>query len=261
MANGILDVDWYMLLVDRGVYICFLRKIKLEAIHVHSFMGLHIEFLQAARKCGIPVLYTTHDYFGLCHKTDLMYGNKVCDQCEIRCEECCQGAFSEKGILLEHSHPYRWYRESNVLIQLLKQGCLRKVESSYRSHVPGIEVKKDTIRIKQNINYKKLLDYYRNMFALVFFHFNSGLAKNVYENMLGKLQGKEIQISNKSIADHRKLRICNQPVRVGFMGGNSPYKGFKQLYQMIAKLKSEGIDNLELHVYGNFVKKEHEDVI
>lgn len=75
MANGILDVDWYTLLVDRGVYICFLRKIKPEAIHVHFFMGLHIEFLQAARECGISVLYTTHDYFGLCHKTELMYEN------------------------------------------------------------------------------------------------------------------------------------------------------------------------------------------
>lgn len=104
----------------------------------------------------------------------------------------------------------------------------------------------------------KIIEIYLH---LCFFHFNSDLARNVYENLLGKLQGKEMQISNKSIADHRKLRICNQPVRVGFMGGNSPYKGFKQLYQMIAELKSEGIDNLELHVYGNFVKKEYEDVI
>lgn len=43
----------------------FLKHIAVDIIHIHTLMGLPIEFLQLAKQLGLKIVYTTHDYFGL----------------------------------------------------------------------------------------------------------------------------------------------------------------------------------------------------
>lgn len=263
MANGICNIDWYTIQVDENVYLKFLKKIAPDIIHVHSLMGLHREFLKAAGKCNIPVVYTTHDYFGICPKTDYMYGSEPCRYRGYGCRQCCEMAFSEKRILLEHSHVYKWYRNSNWMIQVLKKPRMRSAAKKLRSHMPEIQMDKVKPQMQRDEAYEYLLKYYEEMFKKVsYFHFNSGLTRDIFENVLGSLNGTVIQVSNSLIEDHRaKHKSYNNRLLIGFVGGDSPYKGLTQLCNVIQELRLEGIENIELHVYGSMEKKEYDFVV
>lgn len=263
MANGICNIDWYTMQVNENVYLKFLKKITPDIIHVHSLMGLHREFLKAAEKCNIPVVYTTHDYFGICPKTDYMYGSEPCRYRGYGCRQCCEMAFSEKRILLEHSHVYRWYRNSKLMIQVLKKAGMRSIAKALRSHMPEIQMDKEKPQMQRDEAYEYLLKYYEEMFKKVsYFHFNSGLTRDIFENVLGSLNGTVIQVSNSLIEDHRtKHKYDSNRLLIGFVGGDSPYKGLVQLCNVIQDLRLEGIENIELHVYGSMKKKNYDFVV
>ena len=80
MGNGILDIKMYTVPCDVAVYMRFLEGYKPDVIHVHTFMGLHKEFLEAVKKLAVPVVYTTHDYFGICPIANLLHNNCICTQ-------------------------------------------------------------------------------------------------------------------------------------------------------------------------------------
>ena len=61
---------------DPGVYEEFLAEVKPSVIHLHTLYGLHQEFLVAAHRQGIPLVYTTHDYYGLCANPTFFYQNE-----------------------------------------------------------------------------------------------------------------------------------------------------------------------------------------
>ena len=93
MGNGISDIPAYTKACDHRVYADFLRRTMPDIIHIHTFMGLHREFLAEAKKLKIPVVFTTHDYFGICPKADLMLADAVCtDNMWKQCRACCKHA-------------------------------------------------------------------------------------------------------------------------------------------------------------------------
>ncbi len=109
MGNGILDTEIYCKPCDAKVYEKFLKQLKPDVIHIHSFMGLHAEFLEKAVQCKIPIIFTTHDYFGICPTTNMLYQDHICsDQTWKHCQQCCKNAYSKKKLWLEHSIWYRW---------------------------------------------------------------------------------------------------------------------------------------------------------
>lgn len=88
---------------------------------------------------------------------------------------------------------------------------------------------------------KRLLDYYRNCFAMVdFFHFNSQLTKLEYEKNLCGINGSVIPITNGCISDNRSPKnFSSEGLIVGFIGSDSPYKGLQVLIQSV---KDQNID-------------------
>lgn len=71
LDEGILDVEAYTKKTDEAVYLEFLQDYAPDAIHIHTLMGLHKEFIHATNELGIRTVFTTHDYFGLCPKVFL----------------------------------------------------------------------------------------------------------------------------------------------------------------------------------------------
>lgn len=259
MANGIQDILWFTLPCDIRPYQQFLKNTKPDLIHLHTFMGVHSEFLKEAVHNRIPVVYTTHDYFGICPKTDLMYGLEPCPQPGKHCAECSRYAFSPKRLILEQSDLYEFYRNSSLLVKLFQKKRFTNKFLNIRSSQPIIsssEIKFDTqklpeINTKKQENYEYLLSYYISMFFLITrFHFNSNMARNVYEKFLGKLNGQVINISNKAVTDQRTIRTQCKCLRLGYLGGDSPYKGLRRLLSIINVLYDKGYNNLELHLYG-----------
>ncbi len=255
MANGIRDIEWYTHPADERIWMEFIQKLAPEVIHVHTFMGLHKEFLSAAKKCGIPVVFTTHDYFGICPKADLYMEDGICTEPGAHCEQCCKYAFDSRRLLLEQSRLYSIYRHWTFMTNFVQKGYVQKMFKNIRSYKPeqcAVMSPQEEAPKEIGRDYQVLLNYYREMFRLVcYFHFNSYLAREVYETHLGSLNGKVVSISNCGIQDHRKQRSVNDVIRLGYFGGDTVYKGWSVLRETVGELREEGIENLVLCAFGN----------
>ena len=104
-------------------------------------------------------------------------------------------------------------------------------------------------------NYQKLLDYYKECFALVdCLHFNSEVSGNVYKRYLPSCNGKVISITHCGIKDNRRHKHFKDKVlHIGFIGNSTPYKGLPLL---ISTLESLGeLDSWDLAIWGGGVGK------
>lgn len=104
-------------------------------------------------------------------------------------------------------------------------------------------------------NYQKLMDYYKECFALVdCLHFNSEVSGNVYKRYLPSCNGKVISITHCGIKDNRRHKNFKDKVlHIGFIGNSTPYKGLPLL---ISTLESLGVsDSWDLSVWGGCVGK------
>lgn len=72
----------------------FMQDVKPEVMHVHTLMGLPKELLVLMKRAGVRIVYTSHDYYGLCPKVNFINNKgEVCDGAsKARCEECCKSA-------------------------------------------------------------------------------------------------------------------------------------------------------------------------
>lgn len=274
MGNGILDIEEFTVTCDGQIYRDFLEDMKPDVIHVHTLMGLHKEFLAEAKKLSIPVVYTTHDYFGICPIANLLYKGSSCDCPGSHCGECSQYAFAEKRLLLEQSTAYKMYRNSDWLIRLLRTDALKSAAKNIRSRSPEKAAKEEESAQEQHTTqqpnqteretlptekeYAVLLKYYQEMFALVTcFHFNSNISRQIYEQHLGQLHGEVISISNKNIRDRRTLHESKGKLKVGFVGGDVAFKGLNRLQKVIEEIYNSGKKQIELQVYGSLEKEEY----
>ena len=74
MGRRLSQVEMLYRACDRSVFFEFLHEVQPDVVHIHSFMGLYREFLQVAHELEIRVVFTTHDYYGLCPGTTLFCG-------------------------------------------------------------------------------------------------------------------------------------------------------------------------------------------
>lgn len=84
---------------------CLLDDVKPEVFHVHTLMGLPLEYLRIVHDRNIRIVYTSHDYFGLCPKVNFInHKGNVCEgtSCE-RCEVCNANAKSALFLKVRNS--------------------------------------------------------------------------------------------------------------------------------------------------------------
>ncbi|WP_430477053.1 glycosyltransferase [Bacillus cereus] len=257
LLNGINQPQLFMKKVDRGIYKGYLKKINPDVIHVHTLMGIHKEFFEAAKELSIKVIFTTHDYFGLCPKVNLMdtEGNICADfNSGHNCLSCNISALSLPMIYVMQSYPYRYLKDSSVVKSLRK---LKK--NQVKKSIEVSSVSEAVIKLDDNlaIQYVKLRKYYLEIFKLIdYFHFNSSVAKEQFESFLD-VKGKVISISHKDIYDHRRERLYRTEnssiLRFGYLGPLDTYKGFYALKNALDILKENGYGNWHLNVYGDFI--------
>ena len=107
LMYGVKDVESEMSSkkLDISSFLRMLDMVKPDVFHVHSLMGLPLEYLQEAHDRGIRIVYTSHDYFGLCPKVNFI--NKCGEfclgsSCE-RCEVCNANAKSALFLKLRNA--------------------------------------------------------------------------------------------------------------------------------------------------------------
>ena len=263
MGNGISDIPAYTKACDHRVYADFLRRTMPDIIHIHTFMGLHREFLEEAKKLKIPVVFTTHDYFGICPKADLMLADAACtDNMWKQCGACCKHAYSKKRLRIEQSVWYRFYRNQKWMVSIVHKGIMKTMFQALRAPKTEQVPYKGAAGSMDLQDYSGLRAYYQGMFEQVTcFHFNSTTAKKVYRSWLGEIHGCVIGISHLGIRDHRKKRRAGKKLRLGYFGGWLEHKGFFRLLDVCGRMYEQGYRELELHVYADTEKREEAFVV
>jgi len=241
--------------IQQDVYRSFLQKIYPDVIHMHTLMGIHREFLDAAKALGVRVVFTSHDYYGICPRVNLL--DSAGTTCEnylqgMGCVSCNQDAYSMTMIYLMQSKVYRFFKNSKGIKALRKRMKVRM-----HSEKSGNDRLSDTSRnhgLDKAAQYVNLRSYYLEMFKLIdWFHFNSTIAEQEYKKY-GAWDGHVIPILHRDIVDRRYIKHIEQtekPLRIAYLGPVDRYKGFFLLHQSLEKLKSQGEVNWILHIYGD----------
>ncbi|MBZ2405261.1 glycosyltransferase [Liquorilactobacillus hordei] len=245
--NGIGNSDDFCKAVDEKIYIEFLKSLNLDIIHVHTLMGIHKEFFKAANFLKIPIVYTSHDYFGI-SPTPTFFKEKSYDNCEDKNE--VWSILSANAMSVCKLRFFQLSIYSSIRKIFSKTGNFKnKVSTSFNERISiG--------------NYKRIINYYRDIFSMItFFHFNSNLAKQVFFNNLGNIIKKYavLSISNCQVKK-RDIRFYNSKekrIRIAYIGPDKREKGFFEFLKLIVKNKNR---NFEFKTFGYTPKRKIKDL-
>lgn len=247
LDEGINDINAYTMSCDEHIYSDFLQKLKPDVIHIHTLMGLHREFIEVSKKLGIRMIYTTHDYFGICPRVILLKNGMPCnDDCECQaCLECNANALTIRKIVIMQSSMYRLLKNTYIV---------KKIRKNHRSRFFEDE-KKEKFSVKKNVNrkdYLKLRMYYIGMLKQIdFIHFNSQLTESIYKKYFVPNAGCVISLTHKDIKDNRLVNewTYNKKLKITYLAPIKVYKGFNVLKDALDGLWVQGYRQFELNVY------------
>lgn len=249
---GIREPKKYMHGIDEYIYMEFLLKIKPDIIHIHTIMGIHKEFFEAAKKLCIPIIHTTHDYFGLCTRTNFINQNgSLCNEVDVcRCVVCN----SNSGVPLYltkilQSEIYAQIKKTWLLKRIRKYGRKKMLDNTVTHNSKTLEAECSKCQ-----EYEDLYAYYKIIFNTIdAFHFNSTISKAVYHKNLNNIKGRVINITHGDIIDHRtkNQKSLHAPVRIGYIGSVLPYKGLGLVIDVMDEIQKRQIFQWELHLYGD----------
>lgn len=248
LGLGINKADPYMKPRDKKNIIIFLKKVSPEVIHIHTLMGLPIEFLEVAKSLKIRIVYTTHDFYGLCPKTLKENPLKLLRnrQCTYDCMLCKNGPSLHK-IKIMQSHQYMWLKNTSLISSLRKQKKDQILSSSNYGKVSDEESK----------SRYDLRMYYLRMFSLIdYFHYNSTVSKLYIQNFLPNACGKVINITHDGLKDNRKhgFNFKGNKIKFGYIGPYDDKKGFFELCKVLTEIRKYH-NNFEVHFYGDVITK------
>lgn len=255
LLRGVSAPDRFYCSTDKGTYLRFLQELAPDIIHLHTLMGVHKEFLEAAKELGIKTTYTTHDYYGICPKLTLFdFSDEACETFDdgIKCVQCNVNTYSMPLIYLMQSRAYKRLKYNPIVafLRRFRRERFRKGDLRAAAPVERQDIKPDRAR-----QYVTLRNYYLDMFQLVdYFHFNSHVSKEEHERYLD-LEGGVISITHAGIKDHRKRRDFGDAasvLRITYLGPLDAYKGFYLLKQALEQLATNGVSNWHLAQYGDF---------
>lgn len=236
LFGGIQNPDDFMYPCHKEDYERFLKELQPDIIHIHSLMGLHKEFFQVAKKLGISLIFTTHDYYGLAPLPSFYYNEHSFDanNTNLAWNIMSADALSTKKLRLFQSHFYPTIRH---LLKLIRRNPKHVEQRNY-------------LTIEEKIDYSRLKNYYRDIFSLIDkFHFNSSLARTVYERNLGSLPGQVLSITTKQIKKINLPRVKHNKIHIAYIGPDEFYKGYFDFLSFISNLDT---DKFECYSYGHY---------
>ncbi|OPA74104.1 hypothetical protein BVG16_25480 [Paenibacillus selenitireducens] len=265
LMGGIRKPKKFMKTSHMDHYVTFLQEINPDRVHLHTFMGIHRSFLEAAKSMQIPIVFTTHDYFGICPKVSLLdseggfcndYGDGA------KCIDCNRQSYRSMTLFLMQTKYYRKWKNSNLIKALRARMKKTITDKEMKKKV----VPKTTIvpvNPKLAREYGMLRSYYIDMMRCVdYFHFNSTVSKMIYSQYLD-VKGEVISISHRDIVDQRKIRefhTKDMPLRLTYLGPVDTYKGFFLLKECLDHISQTTNHLWHLKVYGGgYVEQTKED--
>ena len=261
LLSGIPNPQVYLKEVDVNIYIKFLTGLNVEIIHIHTLMGLNKEFITAAQKLNIKTIFTSHDYFGICPKVNLIdLRGSICKNYDEgkNCIECNTNGYCKMLVMMMQSKTYRKLKNSSTLKKLraYKQKLIIKKNRNL-SETPQVQevinTNNDRPLAAEYINLRK---YYIDILNNIdFIHYNSSVSKHAYENYIDNVNSKVLNITHSNIKDNRieKHSSNNQPLKITYIGSIEKYKGLFFLLDVLHRLMKENVSDWNLNVYGRNV--------
>ena len=254
LIDGISHIEIFASRRPLNDYDSFFAKNKFDVLHIHTLMGLPREVLVAAQKKGVKLIYTSHDYFGICPKTSLVFNNTNCVDpytCSF-CEVCNLTALSDIKLHFLQTQLYKKVKQSKI-VRKLRMQHIQTINNTYNKD--GLI--KDENR-RDGGRYKALREFYYTYFKMIdVIHFNSSNTRKVFNCFLNMNdKATTISISNAQIEDHRTVRKINHELRIGYLGPASVKKGFYLLIEACDKLY-ESKKNFKLVVFNGYAGKEY----
>lgn len=249
LDEGIIDIEAFTKKADINIYLEFLKSISPDAIHIHTLMGMHKEFVLAAKQLGIRTIFTTHDYFGLCPKVTLFRNGRACDEDHncADCKACNLKALSLKKITVLQSPVYRKLKETKIV---------KKIRKKHRNNFFNeTEISDNTITQISHLkgDYQELRSYYIDILnAIDTIHCNSSLSMEIFNRYYKSDKYRIITISNKEIKRHSQNEYKpHDKLILLYLSPAKSYKGYMLIRVALDELWAEGIRDFELHVYTN----------
>lgn len=244
LLEGVKDITAYTAKGNIGVYRKLLEQEQPDILHVHTFMGLHEELLDAAKELGVRVVFTTHDYYALCPKVNLLCKGELCrtGMQDESCSTCDMSPLSEKKMYLMQSPLYRTIKDSALVKRMRKE---------YHTEVQS-EADSRGNREEQILQYHKLKEKYLRMLGKMdVIHCNSTIAEEVYKKEFPNGKMTILSITNSKIVDKRKKKVYNgkDKLKITFLGSGSVYKGFFLLRDALDEVKRQLGNCFVLNVY------------
>lgn len=236
MGKGIKSPQLFLPHAEGSVFSSFWEKIQPDVIHVHSLMGLPPVAIESAVEKHIKTVFTTHDYFGLCCRPDRIdYQGKNCYRhLWNECGKCGAEAYGLPRMYLEQTSIFAKFMKFSWFSSFLEKLAVK------RKHT---RVERDR-RLKNETdseNYLLLQKQYTKLLkSFQIIHYNSRQSWEIYHRLCpGLAKGYRISMCTAGISDRRKKRYYrNKPVRFGFLGNSSYYKGLKLLLDVADSLYS-----------------------
>lgn len=235
-------------------YMEFLKTVSPDIIHIHSLMGLHLAFLQAAKQLRIPVIYTTHDYYGICPKcSNFVENGAECREDGRMCELCMGSITKTSELQRQHMEYYAWLKKNFVVHWLEYSKKILKLKWWLRAKRKKYLTSANNKNAKITADgFRTLENYYKEMFSYVtFFHFNSSQTEKGYRTSLGNIEGTVINISNHSVADNRKIRSYGKTLKLAYLSSRQTMKGYEVLMDTLDRFYHDGYHDFECHIYCN----------
>lgn len=252
LRKAIRNPDSFMQPVPVKIFLDFLKLVRPDVIHVHTLMGIYKEFFIAAKKLGIPIVYTTHDYFGLAPNA-IFYDEK--DDCSFHKQndienwiKCGKTSYPTWKLRVFQSRVYPFLRRQ------------RKNFVKHKQFETMLRFPKNDKTIVHSspediMKFNRLKSYYEDIFRhITEFFYNSEIAKSVFESKLsGIKKSTVIPVTNGSIQfDENPIKLKNDrndsKLKIGYIGAYNSQKGFNYLIQNFTRLDK---NKFELHIFGD----------
>lgn len=255
MSNGIANPDLYLEHKSANNFKSFFEHEKYDVVHVHSLIGLYPSVLRAAKQAGAKIVYTTHDYYGICCKPErLRYNDEICEAKNFdRCYECAKYAFGYRRMQIEQTKvfqkakSYAWFNRFMDMLMHVRAKLRNSHDDAQQLYEQVEEILPELVK-----QYKLLENQYRQMLQMMdVIHFNSSQTRKIYEAYMGPMVGKVIPIMTAGICDKRchRDRINEESLHIGFIGNSKAYKGLPDLVKCLDEINKEK-NKIILHTYG-----------
>lgn len=220
-----------------------------EVVHIHSFMGIYKEFFQAVKRLGLPMVFTTHDYYPMCPRcTFIDVAGEPCaggSSSEI-CASCCRGGMTKRKSQVMQSGLYARFKSTRFL---------KCVSSAVKKGMKSTGVAAAALPTrKQVLAYNCLLDYNKSIFKLFdLILANSVMTEKVYRVIFPDSNYRLVRISHTGLVRnvaHAAPHRHDGTLVLGYFGGKKEYKGYGTLMASAQILHEEGMA-FELRLYGD----------